>query len=135
MAENKVYTGKHVELELQLQSGESERMAFDIVPDAQADYPHGFLGEGTPLAKAILGKAEGSSVPYGVADIAIIRILSVSPSVSRPPADAAEKREAILRKAVEDAERMNAITFASSFSGKWGDYDPDGIEKWGEDEK
>jgi hypothetical protein len=35
-----------------------------------------------------------------------------------------------MRQAVEQADRTNAMNFASSFSGKWGDYDPQGIEKW-----
>lgn len=40
-----------------------------------------------------------------------------------------------MRKAVAEVERRDAILFASSFSGKWGDYDPSGMEHWeGEDE-
>jgi hypothetical protein len=31
-------------------------------------------------------------------------------------------------------DQTNAINFASSFSGKWGDYDPAGVEKWEEAE-
>jgi hypothetical protein len=30
------------------------------------------------------------------------------------------------------AQRTNAEIFASSFSGKWGDYDPQGMAGWSE---
>jgi len=38
----------------------------------------------------------------------------------------------VLAKALNDAERTNAQMFAASFSGKWGGYDPDGVEEWNE---
>jgi hypothetical protein len=44
-------------------------------------------------------------------------------------ADLAAKRQTQFNKAVRDVERTNAINFASSFSGKWGDYDPDSLPK------
>jgi hypothetical protein len=44
--------------------------------------------------------------------------------------EAASQREAEYRQALADFEKRNAATFAASFSGKWGDYDPDGVEKW-----
>jgi hypothetical protein len=122
--------GTHVVIELRDASGQSERLEVDLVPDELADLARGFLGVGTPLARAIAGQPAGSSVPYRQADIVSVRILSVAPARAAPDADAAEQREAALRKAVEEAQRTDAIVFASSFSGKWGDYDPQGMEHW-----
>ena len=122
--------GTHVVVELAETSGRSERLEFDIVPDELADLARGFLGVGTPLAKAIRNQPAGRTIPYRQADIVSVRILSVVPAGTAPDPDAAQQREAALRKAVEEAQRTDAIVFASSFSGKWGDYDPQGMEHW-----
>jgi len=128
-------TGTHVAVELLDASGGSERLEFDIVPDAAADFTRGFLGEGTPLARAIAGKPAGSELAYKQADIVRVRILSVAPARSSPDAEAAQQQDAVVRKAVEEAERTDAILFASSFSGKWGDYDPEGMDHWKKPDK
>jgi hypothetical protein len=125
-----VQAGMHVVLELVDEAGASERLELDIVPDSLADYARGFLGEGTPLARAILDQPAGVTLPYRQADIVAVRILAVTPSASAPDADTARDREETLRRAVAEVERRNAILFASSFSGKWGDYDPAGMEHW-----
>ena len=126
----KANLGTYVELELVCEL-ENERMSFNIVPDKSADYGHGFLGVGTPLAQAILGRIAGQVVPYRTGDVREIKILSVLPSSQTPPSNTAAKREATIQKAVEQADRTSAMIFASSFSGKWGDYDPDGItDEW-----
>jgi len=122
--------GAHVAVELLDASGGRERLEFDIVPDAAADLSKGFLGEGTPLARAIQGQPAGSDLPYRQADIVRVRILSVEPARSLPDSEATKQKDAVLRKAVEEAQRTDAIVFASSFSGKWGDYDPEGMEHW-----
>lgn len=127
-----VRTGTHVVVELLDDAGGIERLEFVMVPDQSADFTRGFLGEGTPLAKAILGKPAGSHIQYRQADIASLRILAVTPASSAPDKDVAQQREAAMRKAMADVERTNAILFASSFSGKWGDYDPSGMEHWEE---
>ncbi len=106
---------------------ETERLEFDIVADSQADYSHGFLGEGTPLAQAILGRSAHSIIPYKVDDSREIHILSVAFSQTAPPAGAQKRHEDVVRKALEQSDRTNAMIFASSFSGKWGDYDPTGF--------
>jgi hypothetical protein len=62
-------------------------------------------------------------------DIQRVRIVSVQPARGRPPDDATERRQAILQKALSAAERTNAEMFASSYSGKWGDYNLDSSEK------
>jgi hypothetical protein len=130
-----VRSGSHVTIELVDETGASERLELNIVPDSQADYAHGFLGEGTPLARAIWDQPAGAIVPYKQADIVAVRILEVKPSGSARVADMAREREESMRKAVAEVERRDAILFASSFSGKWGDYDPSGMEHWeGEDE-
>lgn len=125
-------TGMHVVVELLDDAGGSEHLEFDIVPDKSADFMRGYLGEGTPLAKAIWGKPAGIRIPYRQADIAGLRILAVTPAETTPAENTAQQREAAMRKAMADVERTNAILFASSFSGKWGDYDPSGMEHWEE---
>jgi len=114
--------GTHVEVELIDQQGNREPMTFDLVREQMADLERGLLGENTPLAKAIRGKAVGSTVPYNMGDIRRVRIVSVQPSALEDPVDAEARRQAILKKAIDDAERTNAEMFASSFTGKWGDY-------------
>ena len=60
-------------------------------------------------------------------------------SVQRSPKDldnsASERRQEILDRAVSESDRTNALNFASSFSSKWGGYEPEGIEDWEEDDK
>jgi len=123
-------SGARVELELVAKDNSVEHLSLDIVPDASADFGNGFLGEGTPLARAILGKTAGSVVPYPQGDMREIRILAVSASQAQPAEDVASRRKARLQEAVEKSDRTSAMIFASSFSGKWGDYDPAGIEQW-----
>lgn len=110
-------------------TGEVEPLRVIIVPDEKADFSHGYLGETTPLAKAVLGKMPGEEIPYNIADIHTVRIVSVTPGAKPPPPSLIRKRRSILQKAAAEAERTNAIIFASSFSGKWGDYDPDGLKE------
>ena len=69
-------------------------------------------------------------MPYGRGDIHSIRIVSVTPSEVVVSEDAAERRQAVLNKALADAERTNAEMFAASFSGKWGDYNLDDAAEW-----
>jgi hypothetical protein len=121
--------GRHVEVELLSRTGEKESMAFDIVPDSSADYARGYLSEATPLAKAITGHTEGETVPYPIAELYAVRIVAVKSSTDTNLTDLAEERLAKYNQAVRDAERSNAVNFASSFSGKWGDYDPDSLPK------
>ncbi len=125
-----VQPGTHVVVELLDAHGESEQLEFDLVPDQAADFSRGYLGAGTPLAKAILNKPAGATLPYRQADILQVRVISVAPAESLPVDDLTQQREQAARKALEQVQRTNAILFASSFSGKWGDYDPDGIEHW-----
>ncbi len=125
----KVGPGTHVEVELVDEAGDAERLAFDIVPDAQADFSHGFLGIGTPLAQAILGQTAGSAVPYRVGDMAQARILSVTLDVHTPSTDIEAKRQAVLRQAIAQAEQVSDMAFALAVGSKWGDYDPGGTKE------
>lgn len=118
--------GTHVEVELVDESGAGERLAFDIVPDAQADFAHGFLGVGTVLAQTIVGQLAGSVVPYRVGDVAQVRILSVTLDVRTPPDDVAARRQAVIQQAIAQSERISDMTFALAVGSKWGDYDPGG---------
>jgi hypothetical protein len=127
-----VQLGSHVRVELLDTTGETQQLEFDLVPDASADFSRGYLGVTTPLAQAILDQPAGATLPYRQADILQVRILSLTPSTPLPLADLAQQREEAARKALQQVEQTNAMIFASSFSGKWGDYDPDGITHWEE---
>ena len=124
-----VQPGLLVRVEISYQD-ESEQLRFVIVPEDQADFGAGFLGESTPLAKTILGEEIGTQIPYFQGDAHSVRILSIEPTDLTPPLETAERREKKMKEAVQQVERTNAVIFASSFSGKWGDYDPEGMEAW-----
>ena len=128
-----VEPGLLIQVEMTFEDG-TERLEFIIVPDEQADFSAGFLGASTPLAQAIQGKSIDNLIPYTVGDARSVRILSISKTDKTPPPDAAARREERLRQAIEQSDKTNAMIFASSFSGKWGDYDPQGIEAWNEKE-
>lgn len=127
-----VEIGKHIEIELVSKDGSVEEMAFDLVADTSADFAHGFLGESTPLAKAILGQSAGSTIPYNHGDLQEVRVHSVTAAEGKPDEDMNARRKAKIQEAIEKSDRTSAMIFASSFSGKWGDYDPAGIEHWEE---
>ncbi len=122
-----VATGMYVEVELVSRSGETERLSFTIVPDEQADFAAGFLGAGTPLAKAILGQVAGSELPYRVDDIRAVRVLAVATGRTAAE-DVAARRKAVIRDAVNKSDFINAMIFASAVNTKWGDYDVDGLD-------
>jgi hypothetical protein len=124
-----IAVGCEVEVDLLDRAGNKERLKVVIVPDEAADFAHGYLGENTPIAKALLGERAGTTIPYLKDDILGIEILTVTKPTNKPPNDVAEKREAMMKKTIREVEDTNAMVFASSFSGKWGDYDPDSIPK------
>ena len=123
-----VHVGTRVEVELIDDAGGAEGLAFDIVPESAANFSDGFLGAGTPLAQAILGETPGSLVPYQLADVVAVRILSVEPSQRVPEAGAAQAREAMLREAVDKSNLEDAVRLALTVDVKWGEYDPEGLE-------
>lgn len=124
-----ITVGCQVEIYLLDRAGNKEQLTVIIIPDESADFANGYLGENTALAKAMLGERAGTTIPYLKDDILGIEILRVAVSADKPPEDAAKKREAMMKKAMREVEDTNAMIFASSFSGKWGDYDPDSIPK------
>jgi hypothetical protein len=123
-----VALGTRVEVEMVSELGDSERMTFDIVPDRAADFTAGFLGAGTPLAQAIMGRPAGSVVPYRVGDMAEVRILAVALSERLADADAAEARNAATQEAVERAKTDESVQLALTVNVKWGGYDPEPLE-------
>jgi hypothetical protein len=123
-----VHVGTRVEVELIDSAGGAERLAFDVVPESAADFSAEFLGAGTPLAQAILGEMAGTTVPYKIADIVAVRILSVEASRRVPDSGAAEARQALLREAVDKSNLEDAVRLALTVDVKWGDYDPEGLE-------
>ena len=124
-----ITVGCEVVVELQDRAGKKERLKVVIVPDEAADFANGYLSEKTPLAKILLGERAGTIIPYLQDDILAIEIIAVTKLLDRPTDDAAEKRKAMMKKTLREVEDTNAMVFASSFSGKWGDYDPDSIPK------
>ena len=122
-----VRVGRQVIVELIDQEGRREQLALDVVPDDAADFASGFLGVGTPLAQAILGRPEGSIVPYHFADIVEARVLSIAPSM-RAPSNAAAAREAATQDAVERSNREEDVRLALTVDVKWGEYDPEALE-------
>ena len=124
-----INVGSQVELILRDREAKEERLTVLIVPDEAADFTHGYLGLNTALAQVLLGEKAGTVIPYLKDDIYSIEVVSVIKSEINPPQDAADKRDASLKKAMQEVQDTNAILFASSFSGKWGDYDPDSIRK------
>lgn len=124
----KAWAGRHVELELTYETGEVEHLSLDIVLDAAADFDAGFLGENTPLGKAIYGQTAGSRVTYQAGDRVSVRIESVTADVKEQQGDRAAEREAKLRKAKDDSDRTSILMYASSMNNKWGDLDPDLLE-------
>lgn len=119
-----VWAGRHVEIEVRYEDGETEVMALDVVADAAADFTRGFLGEGTPLGQAILGKSAGDVVNYRAGDIVRVRVLAVRDTLNAPPEDLTGRRAEVTRKALEDADKTSLLIYASSMNSKWGDYDP-----------
>lgn len=129
-ANRNIKTGMQVEIEFVNLAGSAERLVLAIVPDRQADFAHGLLGESTPLAQALMGHSPGEELPYSLDDIVKVRILAARLGSDLENPDAAAQREEAYRQAVADLEKRNAAAFAASFSGKWGDYDPGAVEEW-----
>jgi hypothetical protein len=124
-----VTIGTHVEVELIDETGASESLAFELVPDEQADFANGFLGTGTPLAQAIAGRRSGEAVPYQAGDIVCVRVVKVSAAVRMQEEDVAAKRQAVIQQAVAESERISDMVFALAVGSKWGDYDPGGVKE------
>lgn len=114
--------GAQVTLALINAQGEGEQLQVTIVRDQFADLENGLLGAQTPLAKAIMGKRAGVTIPYRMGDICQIQILDVRAAPTEQWEDTEARRQATLQAAVAAAERTNAEMFAASYSGKWGDY-------------
>lgn len=129
-----VRTGVRIDVTLIDQRGDAEPLSFVIVDERAADFEQGFLAASAPLAKAILGKRVGSEIPYRRGDVVAVRIVDVSAENSPSPEDAAARRQETVKKAVQEAERTTVHMFATSFSSKWGDYDPDALASGNEDQ-
>ncbi len=120
--------GAHVDVELIDIEGRADCMSFDVVPDAEADFGAGFLGVGTPLARAILRQRAGAEVPYEMDDLLVVRVLRVVPGRRIPGPDAADRRE-VAARAESKANLEEAVRLALTVNVKWGDYDPEGLEQ------
>jgi alkylhydroperoxidase/carboxymuconolactone decarboxylase family protein YurZ len=125
-----VKVGTHIIVDLIDQAGQHERLELDVVSDTAADFDAGLLGIGTPLGKALAGRRAGSTAPYVRGDLRAVAILQVTPTAEPVPTDAAARRQAALDKATHEVAKTNAQIFASTFEGKWGGYNPDGMDNW-----
>ena len=121
-----VAPGARVQVELVDERGGVEALDLVLVPDADADLAHGYLGQGTPLGRAIAGQPAGSSLAYQQGDIVGVRILSVVAD-EVPDTGAAANRQAVLQEAVERSEALDMARLALTVDVKWGAYDPDGV--------
>lgn len=119
-----IQSGMLVSIELLDRSGEVEPMQVQIVPTELADLKNNRLGEGTPLGQALLGHCAGETVPYHREELVAVRIISVEPVDGPVDRSVLARREETLRKAVHQSELTNAIILSTTFSSKWGDYDP-----------
>ncbi|MCB0112815.1 MAG: GreA/GreB family elongation factor [Caldilineaceae bacterium] len=133
-----VRTGVQVDIDLIDSRGDRDPMRVVIARGDTADVDSGVLASSAPLARAILGKREGAEIAYRRGDIVTVRIVRVGDSVDSVNAatkDAVARRQEAVQKAVDDAERTNAATFASSFTSKWGGYDAGDDIDWEEIER
>jgi hypothetical protein len=113
-----------VALELLNEQGVAEAMTVTLVDDAEADLDAGRLAMTTPLARALVGRAAGSEVPYAMGDIRRVRILSIAWAERDPNAAlAAEERRAAVEEARRRAVRTLSENVATSMNNKWGSYD------------
>lgn len=126
-AREAIQIGCHVEINLIDREGKKDHLSLDIVSDELADFTQGFLGASTFLAKILMGERAGTTIPYLKDDIYAIEVLDVSPSTSKPTEEAIKQRRAQMDKTIREVQHTSAVLFASSFSGKWGDYDPDSL--------
>ncbi len=130
-----VNIGFLVEVELISQDGEAESLVFTLVEDKQADFKAGFLGVSTPLAQAILGNTAGEVILYQAGDLRSVKILSVRRSDHVQSEDITSRRQAVIRKAIDHSDYVNAMIFAGSVNSKWGDYDIGKLDpsEWGDE--
>ena len=123
-----------VQLELLSTTEPPEFLRCAVVPAEAADFGHGLLAENTPLALTILGHRVGELLAYRQGDLYALRILTITPAPEIDPEAAARRRREEVERAERAIAQKNAAAFAASFSGKWGDYDPDGVSQWEKDQ-
>ena len=129
----RVDIGSRLVIELLDASGGSETMEVTVVPGRAADFSRRLLGESTRLGQTLLGQPAGALLAYAVGDLRAVRVLSIATGDQEIVESSAERRQQEAEKTRLEIDRQNAANFAASFSGKWGDYDPDGMEKWDSD--
>jgi hypothetical protein len=126
----RVDIGHRLVIELLDASGGSETMQVTVVPDRAANFSSGLIGESTRLGQTLLNQPAGALLAYPVGDLKAVRVLSIAPGDLGLVESSAEQRQEAVEKTRLEIARQNATNFAASFSGKWGDYDPDGMAKW-----
>ena len=100
----------------------------DIVPEQAADFDAGFLAITTPLARHRRALRRcGGAIPAGRRG----QGASAFGQAERTPGRArcSCRRDAATRDAVQHAKTDETIQLALTFSSKWGDYDPEPLER------
>lgn len=130
----KVALGTRVEMELVDEAGKGEHLVLTLVPEEQADLKSGWLSINAPLAQAVLGRRAGETLPYEHGDLRQVHILAVHAGAAKPTKEAAARRKAAIRKAIQYSDYVNAMIFAGAVNSKWGDYDIDKLDpaQWGQ---
>ncbi len=128
-ARKQIGVGSRVSVELVNANGTGEPYMFVLAPDEGADITADLISTESPLGQAVRGRFEGDVVPYAMGDVRSVRIIAVADAELTIDSDAAERRQAVLDEARRKAERTNAELFASSYSGKWGDYNTDEVDE------
>ena len=122
--------GTHVDLDLLDESGASNISPSISSQTAPPTTPAASSAKARLCAKPIRGHVAGDLMAARVGDACQVQLLAVRPGTPVSVAQIAAEKQAILDKAIRESDRTTAAIFASSFSGKWGDYDPDGIANW-----
>jgi len=112
-------------VELMDTSGQAERVEFTLVPAEQADLKSGLLDENAPIARLLMGRHAGQTLPYRSGDLKEVCILAVHPGDASDISDAAAKRREAVQKAAAQSEITSQMIFATAHGSKWGNYDVD----------
>ncbi|HEX7588721.1 MAG TPA: GreA/GreB family elongation factor [Anaerolineae bacterium] len=119
----------HIAIEIKDQTGATERMVFDLVPDKQANFSSGLISERAPLAQAILGRTSGETVQYlppsgAQQTVTILTIEQSGRASMRPDSDRVQALEQVKDRIARRESRQIALTTELHY----GSIDPDGIK-------
>jgi hypothetical protein len=123
-----IVIGSQVSVELVDDRGDAENLSITIVPDEEANFVEGRIGEGTPFAKALLGHKAGDVVSYAREGIRSLKIVRVRYQEYVADPDLAARRNEVIRQAVRKSDQTEAAHLSLTVDQKWGDTDPAALE-------